>query len=94
MQQHRPDFDDLRFKINEVLQHSKQAEEVMVSVSAILNAEVDYYDWVGFYILDKASNELVLGPYIGAPTDQTHIPIGNDDVAFLEALAHRLSIYF
>lgn len=155
MQQHRPDFNDLRYKINEVLQHSKQAEEVMVSVSAILNAEVDYYDWVGFYILDKASNELVLGPYVGAHTDHTHIPIGkgvcgqvaeknetivvqdvsqmenylscsvnvqseivvpiikdgkfvaeididshayapfgNDDVAFLEDLAHRLSIFF
>ncbi len=35
------------------------------------------YDWVGFYLIDpSAKDELVLGPYVGAPTDHVRIPFG------------------
>jgi GAF domain-containing protein len=41
-----------------------------------LKQEVYHYDWVGFYILDQEKNELVLGPFVGKPTQHTHIAVG------------------
>ena len=32
------------------------------------------YNWVGIYLLD--GNELVLGPFVGAPSPHTRIPVG------------------
>ena len=35
------------------------------------------YDWVGFYLVDPAApRELVLGPFVGAPTEHVRIPFG------------------
>jgi GAF domain-containing protein len=34
------------------------------------------YDWVGFYMLDPADPQtLVLGPFVGAPTEHVRIPV-------------------
>lgn len=33
------------------------------------------YDWTGIYILESPET-LVLGPYLGAPTDHVRIPVG------------------
>jgi GAF domain-containing protein len=45
-------------------------------ICELLQQEVDDYDWVGFYLVDSASRELVLGPFVGAPTEHTRIPFG------------------
>lgn len=50
---------------------------LLQSVCAMLAERVRHYDWVGYYLVDPASpRELVLGPYVGAPTDHTRIPFG------------------
>lgn len=49
---------------------------LMLNTSQLLKSEVSHYDWVGFYLLDLQNNQLVLGPYTGAATDHTHIPVG------------------
>ncbi|MCK9411222.1 MAG: GAF domain-containing protein [Prolixibacteraceae bacterium] len=49
---------------------------LMLSTSRLLKSEISHYDWVGFYLLDAQNNQLVLGPYAGAATDHTHIPVG------------------
>ena len=49
---------------------------LMLSTSQLLKSEISHYDWVGFYLLDSQNNQLVLGPYTGAATDHTHIPVG------------------
>jgi len=37
---------------------------------------LSYYNWVGFYMLDPSdASVLVLGPYRGAPTEHTRIPV-------------------
>ena len=51
-------------------------ENLLLQICGILKSEVHHYDWVGFYILDQAKNELVLGPFVGKPTPHTHIPVG------------------
>jgi L-methionine (R)-S-oxide reductase len=51
-------------------------DSILEYVSKILKDKVFHYDWVGFYIFDEIRNGLVLGPYTGAHTDHTYIPIG------------------
>lgn len=47
------------------------------SICNLLKTEVAHYDWVGFYRVDPAApQELVLGPFAGAPTDHVRIPFG------------------
>lgn len=42
----------------------------------LLDQEIPYYNWTGFYFKNGDKDELVLGPYVGAPTDHTVIPFG------------------
>jgi L-methionine (R)-S-oxide reductase len=48
------------------------------AICALLEANVSHYDWVGFYLVDpEAERELILGSYVGAPTEHTHIAFGH-----------------
>ena len=51
-------------------------EDLLLRICELLKQEVYHYDWVGFYILDQEKNELVLGPFVGKPTQHTHIAVG------------------
>lgn len=51
-------------------------KDLLLRICELLKQEVYHYDWVGFYILDQKKNELVLGPYVGKPTQHTHIAVG------------------
>ena len=42
----------------------------------VLDKEVPYYNWTGFYWMNDAKNQLELGAYIGEATDHTSIPYG------------------
>lgn len=42
-------------------------------ICALLAREHQHYNWVGIYFLE--GNELVLGPYVGAPSPHTRIPL-------------------
>src|SRR3972149_1968769 len=42
-------------------------------VCALLQRERRHYNWVGIYFLD--GKELVLGPYVGAPSPHLRIPV-------------------
>jgi len=47
------------------------------NICKLLKDEVAYYDWVGFYFVDKENpEELILGPFEGTPTEHTCIPFG------------------
>jgi len=47
------------------------------AICVLLEREVTHYDWVGFYLVDPArERELVLGPFVGAPTEHTRIAFG------------------
>lgn len=70
------DFIDYFRKIRKILSAKKGRNEILKSICVLLQNEVEHYNWVGFYFLDKARNELVLGPYAGAATDHTNIQIG------------------
>lgn len=70
-------LDLLKEKISTVIaKENSQPEKAMASICEILQQEVTYYDWVGFYFKNGEKRELKLGPYVGEPTDHTIIPFG------------------
>lgn len=70
----RPDFKEVFLKVADLVEAG--ADDLLLQICTLLKQEVYHYDWVGFYILDPAKNELVLGPFVGKPTEHTHIPVG------------------
>ncbi|MBN2252074.1 MAG: GAF domain-containing protein [Kosmotogaceae bacterium] len=50
-------------------------EEKLTIVSKLLDKYVDYYNWTGFYLVEN--DALVLGPYVGEPTEHVKINFGS-----------------
>jgi len=70
-------FDFLAKRVGEVLKSRTNRGEKLGTISRLLKDNVSYYNWVGFYIVDKErKNELVLGPFEGEPTEHTRISFG------------------
>lgn len=70
-------LDTIPAKVKTIVESGGTVDERLLAVCRLLHDELDAYDWVGFYMVDpNADRELVLGPYVGAPTDHTRIPFG------------------
>lgn len=70
-------FETLKPKVLAILQTPVlSVNEKLLQVCSLLKDSIDYYDWVGFYFRNGGKEELILGPYVGAPTDHTIIPFG------------------
>ena len=70
-------LDNLKPKITEIVSNtSETVENRLFQICELLELNVDYYNWVGFYFKNGDKNELKLGPYVGEPTDHTIIPFG------------------
>jgi L-methionine (R)-S-oxide reductase len=56
---------------------SHSAGALIAAVVALLHEKLTNYNWVGFYMLEKDgdSDVLVLGPFKGAKTPHTRIPL-------------------
>ncbi|WP_312764615.1 GAF domain-containing protein [Epilithonimonas sp.] len=48
----------------------------LLKICQVLDNEITYYNWTGFYFKNGDKDELILGPYVGAETDHTIIPFG------------------
>ncbi|WP_224485271.1 GAF domain-containing protein [Robertkochia aurantiaca] len=69
--------DALKPEINSIIHNdSKSLDTRLQEICTLLQKEVPYYNWVGFYFKNGDKHELKLGPYAGAPTDHTIIPFG------------------
>ncbi|MDC6365595.1 MULTISPECIES: GAF domain-containing protein [Flavobacteriaceae] len=67
----------LRPKILAILQdEDKTTDTRLGEICELLQNNIPYYDWVGFYFKNGDKEELKLGPYAGEPTDHTIIPFG------------------
>jgi len=63
--------------IKNILNLQVDREEKLFKICKLLAESVEAFDWVGFYVADSTGKEeLVLGPYVGAPTDHIRIPFG------------------
>ena len=66
----------LKPQVEVLLNSKKPIMERLLAICKLLEANVAYYNWVGFYFKNADKNELKLGPYVGEPTDHTIIPFG------------------
>jgi L-methionine (R)-S-oxide reductase len=65
---------DIRSQVRAALDRSGDAADALMEVVSVLSVARPAWDWVGIYLL--AGDTLVLGPYAGAPTEHTRIPVG------------------
>lgn len=66
-------------ELDRLTEASVPVEELMREVVKLLHARMPKYNWVGFYMLEKSPAPqppvLVLGPFQGAMTPHTRIPL-------------------
>jgi L-methionine (R)-S-oxide reductase len=64
-------------KVREIIAGAGDRDKKLQRVCDLLRREVLYFDWVGFYVTDVDNpDDLVLGPYNGAPTEHERISVG------------------
>lgn len=71
-----PNIKSILDSVDSLIQTLGMRDEILQGVSELLSQRVDHYDWVGFYIADESGKHLILGPYVGAPTDHVKIAFG------------------
>ena len=63
-------------ELDKLASAAANADALMNSIVALLHEKLTRYNWVGFYMIDANDpNMLVLGPFRGAPTPHTRIPL-------------------
>ncbi|MCK4653040.1 MAG: GAF domain-containing protein, partial [Candidatus Cloacimonetes bacterium] len=69
-------FVTLLAKVQNIIEHFDELSKKLKLICELLRDDVNYYNWVGFYFLDENKKELVLGPFVGEPTEHVRIPLG------------------
>ena len=68
---------ELKKRLSSLLEaKGNTTEEKLQKICQLLDQEISYFNWTGFYFRNGDKEELVLGPYVGVPTDHTVIPFG------------------
>lgn len=68
---------ELRKRLSSILESpTHNTEDKLQKVCYLLDQEISYFNWTGFYFKNGDKDELKLGPYVGAETDHTIIPYG------------------
>jgi L-methionine (R)-S-oxide reductase len=70
------DFADTLKKFVILFDSASEPEDILLQTCKLLKENISHYNWVGFYLFDVKSGQLILGPYMGKPTDHITIPIG------------------
>ncbi|MDT0651015.1 GAF domain-containing protein [Autumnicola edwardsiae] len=69
-------FKKLKSQVEEIIGGGTSVEGRLTAICELLQENVDYYDWVGFYFKNGNKEELKLHSFAGEPTDHTIIPFG------------------
>ncbi|MGC1203410.1 MAG: GAF domain-containing protein [Flavobacteriaceae bacterium] len=70
-------FENLKPQVESIISNTNiDKKDQLLKVCELLETHISYYNWVGFYFRNGNKEELILGPYVGAPTDHTVIPFG------------------
>jgi len=71
-----PRFQQILDDIRRFAKSASDLKQVQQFTVNLIAERLPYYNWVGFYMLDPADADmLVLGPFHGAPTEHTRIPV-------------------
>jgi len=66
----------LKNKVDSILANINTTNEKLKAICDLLESEISYYDWVGFYFKNGNKDELKLAQYTGEETEHTIIPFG------------------
>ena len=66
----------LQKEIDTIIVSKSSTEKKLQTICNLLEKEISYYDWVGFYFNHENKNELKLAQYTGEETEHTIIPFG------------------
>jgi len=69
-------LENLKQNITTIVEGDNSIENKLQSICDFLEAQISYYDWVGFYFKNGDKKELKLAQYTGEPTDHIIIPFG------------------
>jgi GAF domain-containing protein len=69
-------LETLKQNITIILEGDTSKESKLQAICDCLEAQISYYDWVGFYFKNGNKEELKLAQYTGEPTDHIIIPFG------------------
>ena len=68
---------EIKKRLSSILESPNHNLEVKLQkICHLLDQEIPYFNWTGFYFKNGDKDELILGPYVGAGTDHTIIPFG------------------
>lgn len=68
---------EIKKRLSSILESPTQnTEDKLQKICQLLDQEISYFNWTGFYFNNGDKEELILGPYVGAETDHTIIPFG------------------
>ena len=71
-----PLHDELLLAIESFAATASSAESLECFIAETMATRLDNYNWVGFYMLAADDKPMLeLGPYVGAPTIHTRIPV-------------------
>jgi len=71
-----PVFDEIVAEISRYAATARAPLHLEEFTVALIAERLPTYNWVGFYMLDPADRTvLLLGPFRGAPTEHTRIPV-------------------
>lgn len=70
-------FEKLKQEVTVILQEEKlSVDHRLTQICELLQENISYYNWVGFYFRNGDKEELKLRSFAGEPTDHTIIPFG------------------
>lgn len=67
---------ELKKRLSIILESPQDTNVKLLKICQVLDREIPYYNWTGFYFKNGDKDELALGPYVGAVTDHIIIPFG------------------
>ena len=71
--------EDVKKELDRLLQGITSTHQLMSEIVRLLHERMGNYNWVGFYMVERQpagqAPVLVLGPFRGAPTPHTRIPL-------------------
>ena len=68
---------EIKKRLSSILESpTHNSEAKLQKICQLLDQEISYFNWTGFYFKNGDKEELILGPYVGAETDHTVIPFG------------------
>lgn len=68
---------EIKKRLSSIIESPNMDTEIKLQkICHLLDQEISYFNWTGFYFKNGDKEELILGPYVGAETDHTVIPFG------------------